>query len=73
MEIPQFDPQQVAKAISLAKTPAGQELLAKLKQQSSKDLEQAIAQQDAGKLKELVQSFLNSPEGRSLSSRLGEY
>ncbi len=61
-------------ALRLAKSPAGQQLLAMLRQADSEKIQQIMSQASAGKLeqaKEGLQGLLNSPEAKALLEQLG--
>ena len=64
----------VQKAMELAKSPAGQQLLAMLKQSDSNKLQQAAAFASAGdyaKASQALQAVLSSPEAKRLMETLG--
>lgn len=68
---PDFSMEEVMK---LAKSPAGQQLLAMLRQQDSAKLEQAAAQAKTGDYKHASQTLsamLSSPEAQRLLKELG--
>lgn len=61
-------------AMRMAQTPAGQQLLALLRQQDSSRIQQALTQAKAGDraaLAETLQPLLSSPEIRALLQQLG--
>lgn len=61
-------------AMRMAQTPAGQQLLALLKQQDGSRMQQAISQAKAGDhtaLEETLRPLLSSPEIRALLRQLG--
>lgn len=58
----------------LAKSPAGQQLIAMLQQEDSTKLQQAVTQAQAGNLSQAGQtlsSILSSPEAQQLIKKLG--
>ena len=58
----------------LAKSPAGQQLIAMLQQEDSTKLQQAVTQAQTGNLSQAGQtlsSFLSSPEAQQLIKKLG--
>ena len=60
--------------LKLAKSPAGQQLMAMLQQQDSAKLEQAAAQAKAGDYSQASQTLsamLSSPEAQKLMKQLG--
>ena len=60
--------------LKLAKSPAGQQLMAMLRQQDSAKLEQAAAQAKAGDYSQASQTLsamLSSPEAQKLMKQLG--
>lgn len=60
--------------LKLAKSPAGQQLMAMLRQQDSAKLEQAAAQAQAGDYSQASQTLsamLSSPEAQKLMKQLG--
>ena len=62
-------------ALSLAKTPAGQQLLAMLKQQNGDQLRQAMNQAAAGNyasVQNTLASLLSNPEAQALLRQLQE-
>ena len=68
---PNFSMEEVLK---LAKSPAGQQLMAMLRQQDSAKLEQAAAQAKAGDYSQASQTLsamLSSPEAQKLMKQLG--
>ena len=68
---PNFSMEEVLK---LAKSPAGQQLMAMLQQQDSAKLEQAAAQAKAGDYSQASQTLnamLSSPEAQKLMKQLG--
>lgn len=61
-------------ALRLAKSPAGQRLLAMLRQNDNGQLQQAMAQANAGdytKAGQTINSLLTSPEAQRLLKELG--
>ena len=68
---PNFSMEEVLK---LAKSPAGQQLMAILKQQDSAKLEQAAAQAKSGdytQASQTLSAMLSSPEAKKLMKQLG--
>ena len=68
---PNFSMEEVLK---LAKSPAGQQLMAMLRQQDSAKLEQSAAQAKAGDYSQASQTLsamLSSPEAQKLMKQLG--
>ena len=64
----------INEAQRLAKTPAGQKLMAMLQQQDPQQLQQAMDRAASGNYKEagaILQSLLSSPEAQKLIQQLG--
>ena len=64
----------MADAMRLAQTPAGQQLIALLRQQNGNDLDQAMKQAAAGNIqqaKEQLLPLLQSPQIQALLKQLG--
>lgn len=64
----------VREAIKLASTPAGQELLAMLKQSGGDAFQAAMQKAENGEYedaKKLISGFLRTPEAKALLDRLG--
>lgn len=64
----------INEAQRLAKTPAGQKLMAMLQQQDPEQLQQAMDRAASGNYKEagaILQSLLSSPEAQKLMQQLG--
>lgn len=61
-------------AMRLAKSPAGQQLIAMLRQSDPTQVQKASSQANAGDYSaalETVKQLLNTPEGRALLNKLG--
>jgi hypothetical protein len=64
----------VQEAIKLAKTDAGKQLIALLQQQNGKEIQNAMAQANAGdfsQAKQALNAILQNPEARALLQQLG--
>jgi len=69
-----FDEHTIRKAIALANSPAGQQLLTMLRQSGGNTIQQAMEKAAAGDLnqaKEALSAFLNTPEAKKLLNQLG--
>ena len=69
-----FDEQDLRKAMAMANTPAGQQLLALLRQTGGTAMQQAMEKAAAGDLtqaREALSTFLNNPEAKKLLKQLG--
>ena len=64
----------VQEAMKLAKTDAGKQLIALLQQQNGKEIQNAMAQANAGDIrqaKQALNAILQNPEARALLQQLG--
>ena len=64
----------VQEAMKLAKTDAGKQLIALLQQQNGKEIQNAMAQANAGdfsQAKQALNAILQNPEARALLQQLG--
>lgn len=64
----------IHEAMKLAKSDTGKQLIALLQQQNSKDLQNAMAQANAGdytQAKQALSAILQNPEARALLEQLG--
>lgn len=69
-----FDNFSMQEALRLAKSDAGQQLLALLQQKNGSELQQAMDQAAAGdyeKVSKTLSAFLASPEAQALMKQLG--